>query len=427
MVFSQNQILMKKIFFLSIIGCFLLSFSSCVKDKCSSMMTTTKRIPVYSSYEEVRAGFKVSSAQQLHEPGKIYYMQDFIFINEKYKGIHVINNQNPSSPVNIAFIEIPGNIDIAAKGNYLYVDSFIDLLVLDISNPSTPSLIKRLENVLPYNDMGVTEYDTTKGVITSYVETEETVEVPCSDSRNWFGRGDMVFTNESQGVNNPSNSPTGKGGSMARFTIDRNYLYVVGPKNMELFNISSLANPVYSSTVNVGWDIETIFPYNNMLFIGSQTGMYIFDNENPSNPTLLSVYSHVRNCDPVVVQDTLAYVTLRTGTFCGGSVNQLDVVNIADPRKPKLLKTVELTNPHGLGINGNVLFICDGTDGLKVYDASRTSDLENAMKLQVKGYNTYDIIPLKDIALVIGPDGFYQYGYNQNFQLQELSKIPVLR
>jgi hypothetical protein len=427
-IIFKSQIFMKNNLLKFLPGLLLLSFSSCIKDKCTTHMKKIERFPIYMSYEDLRTGFKTITAQTLHDPGKIYYMQDYIFINEKYKGIHVINNQNPGAPVNVAFIEIPGNIDMAAKGNYLYVDSFVDLLVLDISNPAAPTLVKRLQHVLPYDNRGVADYDTTQGVIASYIETEVKEEVPCV-SRGW-GMRDASFTEGGsvQTSSNNNNAPaTGKGGSMARFTIAKDFLYVVGPRNMELFNITALSNPVFSSTVNIGWDIETIFPYKNMLFIGSQTGMYIYDNSNPANPTFLSLYSHVRNCDPVVVQDTLAYVTLRTGTFCGGAVNQLDVVNIADPTSPQLLKTVELTNPHGLGINKNVLFICDGTDGLKLFDASQTSTLESAMKMQVKGYQTYDIIPLENLALVIGPDGFYQYSYTQDFKLQELSKIPVLR
>ena len=65
-------------------------------------------------------------------PGKIYFKEGYIFINEELKGIHVIDNRNPENPQNIGFIEIPGNVDIAIKNNTLYADSYIDLGAIDI-------------------------------------------------------------------------------------------------------------------------------------------------------------------------------------------------------------------------------------------------------------------------------------------------------
>ncbi len=48
----------------------------------------------------------------------------------------------------------------------------------------------------------------------------------------------------------------------------------------------------------------------------------------------------------------------------------LSVVNIKNIDQPKLVMTYPLTNPHGLGKDGDLLFICDGTAGLKIFDAS---------------------------------------------------------
>ena len=105
--------------------------------------------PVYMSYEESRKPITSISAQPLEEFGKIYVKDNFIYVNELYKGVHVINNQDPSNPEIIAFINIPGNVDIAIRNDILYADSWIDLVVIDISNPTNVSEIKRIENVFP--------------------------------------------------------------------------------------------------------------------------------------------------------------------------------------------------------------------------------------------------------------------------------------
>ena len=87
--------------------------------------------------------------QVLEETGKIYIKGHLIFLNEFGKGIHVINNRNPYKPEIIAFLNIPGNVDIAIRDNILYADSYTDLVVIDISDPKNIKEIKRIKNIFP--------------------------------------------------------------------------------------------------------------------------------------------------------------------------------------------------------------------------------------------------------------------------------------
>ncbi len=134
--------------------------------------------PVYSTREEASA-IAFQSAQPLKQTGKIYSKDNLIFVNELHKGIHVIDNTDPKNPQNIAFISIPGNVDIAVKGNTLYADNFTDLLVLDISNPRQAAVVKRLTNALPKGIQNYPPYfnvpfecvDPQKGVVTGWEKT----------------------------------------------------------------------------------------------------------------------------------------------------------------------------------------------------------------------------------------------------------------
>src|SRR3954469_6088108 len=112
-----------------------LMLQSCLKDNCTR--TYTIYTPVYKTSAEVRANIKSGAARQIENPGKLVVLGNYIFLNEIDKGIHIIDNANPSAPVNRYFIDIPGNIDIAIKGNTLYADLYTDLLTLDISNPAS--------------------------------------------------------------------------------------------------------------------------------------------------------------------------------------------------------------------------------------------------------------------------------------------------
>jgi len=213
----------------------------------------------------------------------------------------------------------------------------------------------------------------------------------------------------------------GKGGSMARFAVSGDHLYTVTENDLKLFDISEPGSPQYTDSINIGFGIETIFPRGEDLFIGSQAGMYIYDITDPENPVKLSRYEHVYSCDPVVVQGNYAYVTLNSGnTWCGHSNNMLQIIDISDLTSPRFLKDYPMTGPRGLGVDGNLLFICD--DGLKVYDIS---DIYNIDLLDhFSGINAYDVIPYDDLLIMTGSDGLYQYSYLNN-SLSLLSTIPV--
>ena len=76
-------------------------------------------------------------------------------------------------------------------------------------------------------------------------------------------------------TNNPNNS--GEGGSMARFVIVDNYLYSVDNTTLHIYNISQANQPVLAANLDIGMGIETIFSFKNYLFIGSTSGMFIYD------------------------------------------------------------------------------------------------------------------------------------------------------
>jgi hypothetical protein len=99
--------------------------------------------------DDLEVSVKYREAQDIVFPGKIYYKDQTIFLNEKYKGIHVIDNSNPSNPQNIGFINIPGCIDIAIKNNSLLADNATDLVAIDIQNLEQLSITKRIQNVFP--------------------------------------------------------------------------------------------------------------------------------------------------------------------------------------------------------------------------------------------------------------------------------------
>jgi len=293
--------------------------------------------------------------------------------------------------------------------------------------------VNRLDSVFIYYfpELPSYEYDIlTKEdeplLITGWKLEEVTKEKEKTNYYNYNRRNiDVLFDaiqSNSAGVFSQS---SGVGGSMGRFTIKNNYLYIVQESDMNVIDISKLNNPKPITTINVGWGLETIFQYKSNLFIGSQTGMYIYGLADPTSPDRLSLFSHLTSCDPLVVDDNFAYVTLRSGNLCRNGNNQLDVIDISDLTGPTLVKSYNMSNPHGLGIDDKVLFICDGNAGLKIYNASDPLKIKDNNIAVYSEVNAYDVIPLDGILMLTATDGIYQYNYSDLEDIKFLSKIDI--
>ena len=230
-------------------------------------------------------------------------------------------------------------------------------------------------------------------------------------------------TKESASVNGAS---AGAGGSTARFTIAGNYLYVVDNLSLKAFDISSNTTPVYKSKTEIGINIETIFPYQDKLFIGSSSTMYVYSLSDPSRPTQLgkAEYTIRMSCDPVVARDSVAYATLRATGPCGGSASALVVYNIKNISSPQLMNTVFLTAPYGLGLKNNSLYVCEGLGGIRVFNITNTYDPIQVSEIRVSNTTFYDVIPYGNILIAQVNDGFILYDIGTNpMQPAFLSRI----
>lgn len=171
--------------------------------------------------------------------------------------------------------------------------------------------------------------------------------------------------------------------------------------------------------------METLFLLGQNMFVGTTTGMLIYDVSDPVKPVLVSQYDHITACDPVVADGDYAYVTLRTGTRCANGQNLLEVIDISSITSPYLVKSYPMYNPHGLGIDGNLLFICDGAAGLKIFDKSDPLDIINKKIAHYPDFLTFDVIPMKGILMLVGEDGIYQYNYSDPTNIVQISHIPI--
>ena len=123
--------------------------------------------PVFMSRDVLENSVKyMSGARDMIQTGKIYYRAPYIYVNERYKGVHVINNANPARPVHEGFILAPGCIDMAVKGNILYLDNAVDLVSFDLDSKQVTKRIKDVfPEPIPPDDFAYYPYDRPKGYV----------------------------------------------------------------------------------------------------------------------------------------------------------------------------------------------------------------------------------------------------------------------
>lgn len=411
----------------------LLLFAGC-KDYVDEYVTYTINEPIFMSASEFRSAVAVEEPQPIEVQGKIVFFNGYLYVSQPEEGIHVIDNRDPSNPRNVAFIELLGNADMQVRNNILYADSYVDLVWFDISDPAKPVYKGRKEEVFPQafpateNGFSIDyekSMDRTNGIVIGW-KTVEKKELVRHYKPRWWGWGGLqndgaFYTSAGEGAG----AGVGIAGSMSRFAIYKDNLYTVMNNMLGIFDLTGESPVKAGDDFYIGFNVETIFSYKQCMFMGTPTGMIIYSMEDPLKPERQSMISHVFGCDPVVVEDDIAYVTVRSGTFCGQDANELIIVDVSDVKKPKHMVTYNMKSPKGLGIDGETLFVCD--DGLRVFNTKDPLTIMHPDNIlaHFKDMDGLDVIPFNNVLMMIASDGIYQYDYSDLQHIKQLSRLPI--
>jgi hypothetical protein len=409
-----------------------LQLTSCNHDDEGLLDPVTVTIPVIKSKSEFRNSIAVTDAQPTNSDGKIYVYADLLFYIAQNSGIHIFNNQNPASPVNLVFIQLEGVNDISVKNDILYADNYMDLVVFDISNISNIQLVNTEEDMLPFyadypSDVSYfqgVEYPTSEDEFIARYTTIEMERSVVENDPNIYNWNDDVFWGWENFDGAVLANEVGVGGSYAKFQIFNNALYTISDYSLLTFDISNYnAITQVSETWMEGWFggavLETTFIRKDYMFIGATNGMHIVGLQDEFNPAYTSSFLHATGCDPVVVEENTAYITIRGGNSCGAIEDQVNVIDVSDITSPVEYSTYFLSSPYGLGIKDNILYVCND-DGINVFNAANPSNivLENTYNV-----NSKDVIPLSSHLISVGDNLIHQFNYTDNFGLELIGTV----
>jgi len=317
-----------------------------------------------------------------------------LYVSDRVSGLHVYDVTDLTAPEKVIRIPLHSNVSSAVKGDIVYTNDAGQLQAIRIADGSY-TVVARIGNPYPPYYEGPVDGGSGFG---------------CACTEDNF---DPV----------PKSSP-GSSSSYATFALIGDNLYRVDGRHLNVYDITNREKPKEVSSADVGWDIETLQGTTNFLFIGGTRGMYIFDRSDPRHPRMLSQFQHARACDPVVVNGSTAFVTLRGTSGCGTAQDELLCVSIKDPRQPKLIGEMPMSTPWGLAVENSRLYVSHGDLGYTLLDVSTPS--EPAELATWTGEDARDFIWAGRTLYVMGHDNVTIYDITDPLNPALLSKVePV--
>lgn len=407
----------------------MLFLTQSCKDK--NYIVAKANVPIYQSKAEWRnTAFKLLPYGAPAETGKIYLYNDWLLVVEPYVGVHFYDNQNESNPVSVGVIPVLGCTDISVRNNVLYVNSLTDLVAIGISDIQHPQELSRIEDIFYFNNYyELSGFDASLPTASMNYDDDHVIigwkveETKLEENSNAYYAYDMALG--SAFSMNESVGNVGVGGSMAQFCIVGNYLYTLLNNELESYELTGEGQMNQTSSEMVSRTCETLFGTQNYLYMGTTSGMLVYSLSSPSSPSYISEINHITSCDPVVVAGNRAYITLSSGSGCWG-VNQLEVIDISNLQSPQSMVVYPMENPKGLGVESNLLFVCDGNSGVKVYDKTDDYQIQNNLLTILPISGAWDLIPYNKTLIVTAEDGIHQFDYQDVNNIHQLSHIQIV-
>lgn len=421
---------MKNILYYSLLFFILFQAYSCTSDVGTVKVTYQEANAIYGDIDEIRQEGLLETSQSVVNPGKIYIGDSFLLIGEEGEGIHVVDNQDRANPIFTSFLNISGNREYFVNGDYLYAESYYDMLKIDISDLSDIKIVSRAKNAIQEefkdeNNNTLIGFNYSEKTVT-LDENDDFMEEIIGDQRVYFDFAKNIIPNASV-PSSFAGSSSSQYGTVNRITKYKDHIYTVSNNNMIIINDEQFASE-HVRIENLMEGMETIFPKDDHLFIGSRTSMSIYNIESPTTPNEVAEFEHATSCDPVLPIDNVSYVTLRTADFslCPGNINALLVIDVSDLSNPVQLQEIQMQSPFGMSVIGVNLYVGEGENGLKVFDVN---DRKNPVLIQsIEDIEAYDIIAdpqNSEIIFIAGPNGIDQYLIDGNQSLLLKSHISI--
>lgn len=396
------------IFFLAVV-----SLNSC-RSTCDQTVYYFSKIPVYSSLESIRSEFNVTGPQQLDTIVRIVELDHAYFLEEKGKGVHVVDKS--TNPIKrVAFIEMIGCLSIEAIGNTLYVGQATDLVSIDVSDLNNISKKHTVKGL--FNGDFVKQDSFITGYREEYIE-REIIDGDCADS--------YIYPENTSELVSVSNEP------QLDLHISNSHVNVCDNKTIFSFAIGSGSTPSFRNSQQfAGQSFVTnhhISSTADFLVVGSpRSSMMIMRNDGTLTRVVSSFVSSPFTCGRFFLfDDAILYPDFseNPNRNCN-SINALHIHPINGATRPFSPFQFSFAEPQYLSIADSTMLLCNGSGGFVLFDISTPSTFNVSADLldEVTTFHCAVSALSKERALIWGRDGLFYVNVSDPRNVGVIGKI----
>ncbi|MBA3532273.1 MAG: hypothetical protein H0T73_10165, partial [Ardenticatenales bacterium] len=282
-------------------------------------------------------GFYPMAATKMAKAGS------YLYVGDKEHGIRVLDVSNPTAPTLVVVYEPAGiPTDLVLVGTHLYVVIPEGLEVVDISTATSP---RRVGSYMAAGSLQVTQAGNTLYLITQQGEagTLHVIDIAMPTTP----KGLAIY---------PVGAARGIAAAGPR-------VYLVESGGVRVLDVSNPAAPKFLAYLNSQESIINVAVSSNLLYMTKfYTGLHLVDMTSPATPRTLGQYRTIGYPTNIALSGSYGYVPDGGGA--------LHVVDLSTPLAPQLAETlVSPSFPSGIAISGTLAYVAE-SGGLRVLDIS---------------------------------------------------------
>ena len=391
-----------------------LALNSC-RSTCDQTVYYNAKIPVYGSLNSIRTSFAIQGVQPMDSIVNIVELDHAYFLEEKNKGVHVIDKKSFTSPTRTAFINAPGCLSIAGSGTTLYIGQATDLLTIDVADLNNITKTKVVQNL--FNEDFVKEDSFIIGYRSEYVEWV-IEDRDCGDT--W------IYPDNAETASRTSQIP------MMDLHISKNHLLACDNKIITSFGINTSGNLALNASMTTfssnRAEQNKIGSTEDFIVVGNPTvTLLLLANDGILSRVFSSFVSSAFTCgDFYMFNDAMLYpdFTADNNGNCS-SVGALHIHPINGSARPFMPFQVQFSEPQYVSFSDSTMLLCDGSSGFSLFDISSPSTFSSALNKfdGISDFSSQVSVLSKDRALVWGEDGLFYINVADPRNISVISEI----
>jgi len=292
-------------------------------------------------------------------------------------------------------------LDVAVQGNYAYIGEGPRLTILDISNPTSPSVIGKTP-LLPdfvgdvdisegyayitvglYQGLRVVDISDPANPMEVGSCASEVRSVTVTDNYAYIAAGYSGL--QVVDISDPTH-PMRAGsydtpGIAYGVAITESYAYIADSAGLRVLDISNPTNPTELGFCDIPGNAQRVVVVGSHAYVASgDAGLRVVDVSTPTNPVEVGFYDTPGHASDVTVTGGYAYVIDRWG-----GLRVVDIITPTDPMEVGFNQASR--DPHGIAVAGNYAYVALGWDsGLQIVDISNSANPTEVGFYDTPGY-----------------------------------------